>query len=85
MLTGDNQATAEAIAKQAGIDEVFANLLPRDKVKQIAALQAEGRKVAMVGTASTMPCPGTSRRRHCDWHWYRCSIATAQIVSISGD
>jgi len=49
MLTGDNRATAERIAAQLGIDTVIADVLPGDKAAQIAALQAEGRKVAMVG------------------------------------
>ena len=49
MLTGDNRATAERIAARLGIDTVIADVLPGDKAAQIAALQSEGRKVAMVG------------------------------------
>lgn len=49
MLTGDNQKTAEAIAKQAGIDHVFAGVLPTDKEEKVRAVQAEGKLVAMVG------------------------------------
>ncbi|OGQ98334.1 MAG: copper-translocating P-type ATPase [Deltaproteobacteria bacterium RIFOXYD12_FULL_55_16] len=49
MLTGDNELTARAIAAQAGISEVFAQVLPEQKVKKVAALQAEGFRVAMVG------------------------------------
>ncbi|MFL6056685.1 MAG: heavy metal translocating P-type ATPase [Actinoallomurus sp.] len=49
MLTGDNQATAERIARQLGIDTVIAEVLPGDKAARIAELQAGGRKVAMVG------------------------------------
>jgi P-type Cu2+ transporter len=49
MLTGDNRQTAGAVAKQLGIDTVIAEVLPEDKANQIAKLQAEGHKVAMVG------------------------------------
>lgn len=49
MLTGDNPVTANAIAKEAGIDEVIAGVLPDGKADAIKKLQAEGRKVAMVG------------------------------------
>lgn len=49
MLTGDNPITAQAIAKEAGIDEVIAGVLPDGKAEAIKKLQAEGRKVAMVG------------------------------------
>jgi P-type Cu+ transporter len=49
MLTGDFSTAAEAIARQAGIDEFHAGLLPEDKLAHIRALQTEGRKVLMVG------------------------------------
>lgn len=49
MVTGDNRSTAEAIGKQLGIDRIFPEVLPQDKANYVAHLQAEGRKVAMVG------------------------------------
>jgi Cu+-exporting ATPase len=49
MLTGDNPVTANAVAKEAGIDDVIAGVLPDGKAEAIKKLQAEGRKVAMVG------------------------------------
>ena len=49
VLTGDNAATAAAVARQLGIDDVKAEVLPEDKYKQVQALQAQGRIVAMAG------------------------------------
>ncbi|WP_405425033.1 heavy metal translocating P-type ATPase [Streptomyces erythrochromogenes] len=49
LLTGDNRAVAETVAREVGIDEVIAEVLPQDKVDVVRRLQAEGRTVAMVG------------------------------------
>jgi heavy metal translocating P-type ATPase len=49
MITGDNPRTAERIAKELGIDRVYAEVLPQDKLKIIRDLQAQGKKVAFVG------------------------------------
>jgi Cu+-exporting ATPase len=49
MLTGDNRATAQAIAREAGIDHVLAEVLPDQKADKIKSLQADGKVVAMVG------------------------------------
>jgi Cu2+-exporting ATPase len=49
MLTGDNHQTAERIAAELGVDEVIAEVLPQDKAQKVQELQAQGRRVAMVG------------------------------------
>ncbi len=49
MLTGDAQAVADTVAKEIGIDVVFAEVLPEDKASKVKELQADGKKVAMVG------------------------------------
>src|SRR5262249_10579890 len=49
MLTGDSQATAQAVARKLGIDEVIAEVLPQDKINVVKRLQQEGRIVVMAG------------------------------------
>ncbi|MFB4203244.1 copper-translocating P-type ATPase [Arhodomonas sp. KWT2] len=49
MLTGDSRTTAEAVARELGIDEVIAEVLPEQKAEQVQALQSQGRFVAMAG------------------------------------
>ncbi|MBX7056307.1 MAG: heavy metal translocating P-type ATPase [Pyrinomonadaceae bacterium] len=49
MMTGDNRATADAVARQLGIDHVFAEVMPEDKAAKIKELQAQGKRVAMAG------------------------------------
>jgi Cu2+-exporting ATPase len=49
MITGDNKRTAEAVARELGIERVFSEVLPADKARYVQQLQAEGKRVAMVG------------------------------------
>lgn len=49
MMAGDNQRTADAVAKQLGIDQVFAELMPEDKATKVKELQSRGKIAAMAG------------------------------------
>ncbi|STD18219.1 copper exporting ATPase [Enterobacter asburiae] len=70
MLTGDNPTTANAIAKEAGIDEVIAGVLPDGKADAIKKLQSQGRQVAMVGDRHQR-CPGAGPGGRGDCHGRR--------------
>ena len=55
MLTGDNKGAAEAIGKQAGVDEIIAEVMPEDKANVVVGLQEKGAKVMMVGDGINAP------------------------------